>query len=417
MPGRGALFRASRGVLLLILGIIYAGFMAYGKVAPLLLNASYLAIAGCIAVCLFFDWSVSRNARSVAPYLLFATFYFVWALMVRPEAFIWVEGFKNYIKTLLVFGAMAIAVERWTLTTFARFVQLATIGNSAICVWEAVDPSVVMMIAQTREEGTTAFNVLRPAGLWSNPDEAAFAFVFSLLIARWAGRTLGLVGVVASLTGLFLGASRTGFALVVFCGAGYALLWLRENRVTSARLAALTGGLMLAGVVATLVAIQLDLANSWQVQRMLDFTESSRGVHAESRVEIAEAAVKLALEGSWHGHGLYAFGGGENPSIVEIGAHNIYLVIWGEAGPLTAVLYVFVLGVGIWSLFRTPMQPGDQLTLSLMWFCFLVIGLTWHNQFNSFMGMLYNAILWHLPSVLRIPDESPGAAEGEPAVP
>ena len=418
-PGVGPIFRVSRGALLLLLGVIYAGCIQFFiGISPVLLNGTYLVIIGCLAVCLFFDWSASRNAQSVAPYLLWVFGYFLWGMTaLSSDSNIFSEGVKMFIKNALVIGALAIAVEARTLRPFAQLVQLAVLGNFALCVWETANPELVRQIAYTREAGATAFNVLRPAGLWSNPDEAASAFIFSLLMARWAGGVLGWLGGFAAVAGIYLSASRTGAYLLAFCAVFQAWQWLRLHRIDSARIASVIAVLLLAGGTVAVVAKVLDFdpAEHWQLARFFDLTESTRDRGDTSRVEIAKSAVQAALDGPWYGHGLFTFQLHAQPgipTIIDPPAHNIFLAVWGEAGAFVGLTYLLILGFGIRRVFTTPMRPRDRATVLLMWLCYLIIGLTWHNQFTSFSGMIYIALLWHLPAVLKIPANAETHAAG-----
>ena len=409
-PDAGPFFRTSRGALLLLFGVIYAGCMQFFiTISPGLLYGTYVVILSCLAVCLLFDWSVSRHARSVAPYLLWMFCYFLWGMSAfSSDSTIFAEGVKVFIKNALLICALAIMLDRRTLRPFAQLVQLAVLGNFALCVWETADPQLVATIAYTREAGATAFNVLRPAGLWSNPDEAAFAFVFSLLMARWAGGPLGWLGRVAAVVGIYLSASRTGAYLLAVCALCHVGYWLRQHRIDSARVAGIFAALLLAGTAAVIAAhhFEFDPSEHWQLARFLDLTETTRDRGDISRTEIAKVAIQTALDGPWYGGGLFTFQFHAQPGIptlIDPPAHNIFIAVWGEAGPFLAVSYLLILGLGMRRVFQTPMLSADRLAVLLMWVCYLLIGLTWHNQFTSFSGLIYIGLLWHLPAVLKTP--------------
>lgn len=418
--GRGPVFRAARGVLLLLLVIIYAGcFEFFIRVSPALLYGTYFVIIGCVSVCLFFDWAVSRNLKSVAPYLLWMLFYFVWAMIaISSEATAVTEGMRMYIKNVLIICSLAFALDRRTLRSFARMLQIVVLGNFALGLYEVANPEVIVQIAQTREAGGTAFDVLRPAGLWSNPDEASTAFIFSLFMSRWAGGRLAWLGRLASVGGVFLSASRTGALLLVFCGTIFLIHWLRRHRLDSGRLTFICGTLLVVGATAFLAVNVLGFnpEDSWQVARMLDITESKHGAGDASRLYIAKHAAQVALVGPLNGYGLFTFQFHAQPSIptiVDPPAHNIYIVIWGEAGPFVWLTFLLLLAEGFRRIFRYPMGPADRLPLLLMWLCYLLIGFTWHNQFTAFSGMIYAALLWHLPTVVRNEDTEDGSRTAE----
>ena len=418
--GRGPVFRAARGVLLLLLVVIYGGcFEFFIRISPALLYGTYFVIIGCTSVCLLFDWTVSRNLKSVAPYLLWTLFYFVWAMIaISSEITAVSEGTRMYIKNILVICSLALAVDSYTLRPFARMLQVVIIGNFALGLYEVAHPEVIAQIADTREAGGTAFDVLRPAGLWSNPDEAGTAFIFSLFVSRWAGGRLAWFGRFASVGGVFLSASRTGALLLVFSGTIALIYWLRRHRIDSGRLTFICGALLVLGAAAFLAVniLGFNPEDSWQVARMLDISESKHGSGEASRLYIAKHATMVALNGPSYGYGLFTFQFHAQPlipTIVDPPAHNIYIVIWGEAGPLVWVTYLVLLAEGFRRIFRTPMIEADRLPLLLMWLCYLLIGFTWHNQFTAFSGMLYAGLLWHLPTLVRSEDTQDEAATAE----
>lgn len=421
----GPLFGGSRSLLMAVLAVIYGGAIQFFLTfSPALLYGTYVIITAGIAGCLFFHWHLLRHARSVAPYLVWTLLYFLWGTAASGDALVQSEAFKVYLKNLLVIGAVAVALERASLRTFARIVMIGAIGNFALCIYETIEPSVVADIAHAREADATAYNVLRPAGLWSNPDEAASAFLFALLMARWAGGTLGLLGRLSAIAGIYLGASRTGAYLLALCGAVHFWVWLRENGLSPGAVAKTTTVLALAAATTlTLFGLGfIDLSDSWQLSRILDITEETRDPDHVSRLEIARTALETAIRGGWHGHGLFAFQcEGTLPAALELPSHNIFLAVWGEAGPALGLTYLLLMAFGLSRVFRMPLTRRDRRTLGLMWACYLIISITWHNNFTSFSGMLYIGLLWHLPAVLQLTRRDPNAIDeqvlaGVPAV-
>jgi len=407
-PVAGPIFRTTRSALLLLFGIIYAGSLEFFiTFSPVLLYGTYVVIIACLAVCLAFDWSLTRNVRSVAPYLIWTLGYFIWGMIATSsEAIVTTEGLKLYIKNFLLISSLALALDRRNLKPFAQLIQVAAIANLGLCLWEAANPALIAQIAHTRQEGATAFDVLRPAGLWSNPDEAASSFIFALLLSRWAGFPLAWLGRLSAVVGIYLGASRTGAYLLVICGLAYAGYWLKGHRIDSARLAVLFAALLSVGAAAIAVAVHFDFdpAEHWKFARILDVTEGEHAPADGSRRDIAIMAIQTAIEGPWYGHGLFTFqmhAQESIPTAIDPPSHNIYLAVWGEAGPLVAITYLLILAAGLRRALVLPMLSADRIAVLLMWFCYLLIGLTWHNQFTAFSGMIYVALLWHLPAILQ----------------
>ncbi len=408
----GPLFRVARGTLLLLLAIIYAGSLDFFLLlSPVLLYGTYLVIMGCLFICFFYEWSVTRNLWSVAPYLIWLFGYFLWGMIVLSSVPIAAsEGTKSFIKNVLLIGALAVALDHRTLRPFARLIVLAMLANFALCLWEAATPGLNERIARIRDPDATAYDVLRPAGLWCNPDEAAFAFLFGLLMARWVGRPLAVIARLAAVVGIFLTVSRTGAYLLAVCGLGYAGHWLRTQRLDSTKLAIACAGCLFAGTGAVALALHFEYhpGDHWQLARFLDFSETSASASGGSRIDIARTAAQKALDGPWYGWGLFTFqlhAQPDIPAVLKPPAHNIYLTVWGETGAPLAITYLLVLGLGAARVLRTPMLASDRLAVGLMWFCYLVIGLTWHIQFTAFLGIIMVGLIWRLPDVLRRSDE------------
>ncbi|MDB6175433.1 MAG: hypothetical protein JWL59_4744 [Chthoniobacteraceae bacterium] len=398
------LLKASHGILLIYLAVIYAGCLQFFiTFSSALLYGTYLVIVGCLTISLFINWHVIRQLKSIVIYLIWIFAYLLWASLASADNVVFFEGVRLFIKNVLLISALAIALTYNTIRRFSGFVQLAVVGNCCLSVWEAFDPELVRAIALTRQEDATAFNVLRPAGLWSNPDEAAFAIIFALLLSRWASPRLAALGRIAGLTALILTASRTGTYLTVFC-----MLILAAERLRSLRPAYQL--LILASILPAIAAILLtvqglsvpDINEHGQISRIFDINESTRDPDAASRLEIAITAVTTALDHPWYGSGLFTFQcEGTFPAVLDVPSHNVYLTVWGEAGPVVFATYLFILAYGLFKSYLTLSPSRDCTTLMLMWICYLIIGITWHNQFTSFSGMLYISLLLHLHTVIH----------------
>ena len=157
----------------------------------------------------------------------------------------------------------------------------------------------------------------------------------------------------------------------------------------------------------------VDVSDQWHVRRIFDFAEKlDRGENEPTRLEIAQDTIERILERPWTGRGIYSFDPYQENSAVSIGVHNVFLMVWGETGIPGITTYLLVLAVGMRRLFHPQIAKSELLILLLMWMSYLVIGLTWHNQFTAFSGMLYVALLYHLPSVTQhYPTATPAASK------
>ena len=82
---------------------------------------------------------------------------------------------------------------------------------------------------------------------------------------------------------------------------------------------------------------------AYSTERLLDFSQQSSTVLDPSRGFLASTYLNKYLAGPWQGNGLFAFHG----SGLNFGAHDMYIMMLGESGPLVALLYVGVLVYGI----------------------------------------------------------------------
>ncbi len=312
------------------------------------------------------------------------------------------------VRHALLLSALIIGLtDLRSLTRFVYLVQVIVIINCGISLWETVDTRIVSDIAYTLNDNATAFNELRPAGLWSNPNQAAFAFLFALLLSYWSRGPIAWLGRTAAIVGLFLTASRSGVYLLLLSGALLLLFRFHTLHLTPGRMFVLTSSLALIICLGWAVSLisdfrSLDLADNWHLTRILDFSESDSG--QATRIDIANMAAAYALGGPWYGYGIFTFQGANSSvisSALSIGVHNIYLAVFGEVGILGLASYLLVLAYsGVVRVITNNASKHDKFVLFLMWLVYFLIGLVWHNQLSSFSGVIYIGLLIYLPSVM-----------------
>jgi O-antigen ligase len=297
-------------------------------------------------------------------------------------------------------------VDTRNITKLAQLMQVVAIANCIISIQETIDPSLISRIAYTLNSNATAFSDLRPAGLWSNPNEAAFAFLFALLISYWARGPLAWMGRFAAIIGIYLTVSRSGMYMMVLCGVSFLLFKLKSTSFTLGRM------IILINIFALIVGLclvlsyradplNIDVSGNWNTRRVLDFWENDS--REATRIDVAFVAAHYALNGPWHGYGIFAFQDvirAPFVSVIDVGAHNIYLTVFGETGVLGIFIYLFTLVVGVLYLFKARIHAEKRLIIALMWICYFLIGLVWHNQFTSHAGMIYVGLLYHLPWIM-----------------
>lgn len=399
-----------RNTLLVLLAFTFSGGVLFLiTVSPYLLYAYYAATLACAAICLWVDHRSVRNLRAVGPYLVWLGFFFAWGTLVSPDkGLVLPEALKAIGRDILILGAVAAALaSRRDMGRLVQLIQIAVIGNFAIALWEAFHPDLIATIAYTLAPDNTAFELGRPAGLWSNPNEAAFAYILALVASYWGRSVVVWAGRMAALAGIYLTASRSGFYIVSLLGV--VLLFYRlKPWLLKPRLAPLLlSGLALTGWFGLVLfdnwdSITANASANYSLGRVLDISESaSQAIGQESRLQVALTAARAALDAPWFGDGVFTFqgsiGGLSIASPLPYGAHNIYLAVWGEAGILGIVGYLGVLLIGIDRLFRLAMTSGERLAIGSLWLAYLIIGFVWHNQPTSSLAMLFVGLLYLLP--------------------
>ena len=409
-----------RWVALAFLALVYSGGLPFlAAVSPYLLYGGYAVLAACVCLCVLPRPVALNRVLCLRAYLLWILFYVVWG-----TAFSWdpglvlPEGGRVLVRNAFLTGAFVLTVgRRRHLAALARLIGLTAVVNFGICAYEALNPSLIEDLARVLNPDATAFNVFRPAGLWSNPNEAAFAFLFALLLSRWDRGLCAWLARLAALAGIYLTASRTGLYLVVGCGTLYGLFKLRALARDARRAAVVLNVAWVAGlglvVLLLVLPLQFDVSDNYITRRVLDYSEAStRGAGGESRAELAAQALDAALNGPWHGYGLFTFqdlAGSGVYSVTSTGTHNVYLAVFGEVGLVGLCVYLAVLGLGLLRLVTCRAVPEDLFPTALLWGSYLIIGVAWHNQLISLSGMIYVALLYHLPGLLGRPPLARGS--------
>jgi O-antigen ligase len=280
--------------------------------------------------------------------------------------------------------------------------------NLGISLWQFVNPQVLVSMANALEPGTTAFSAIRPAGLWINPNVAAFALILGLLMSGWARGLLAWAGRLAAVAALYLTASRSGLYIFLLCALIYLIFRVKPWKVRPALVPGIVAGVALLGALVLMVVdkppegLALNLEQGSTLSRVLDVTESATSaLGVETRGDVTLQAFQAALGAPWYGYGVFTFQGTSVTSLGSplpgVGAHNIYLAIWGETGPASLIIYLLVLGTGIRSMLKSALPEKERLLLALLWISYLIIGVVWHNQLTDLLGILYLGLLFQIP--------------------
>lgn len=217
-------------------------------------------------------------------------------------------------------------------TSFQRFRQLIYIQASSVAVIALV--SLIKGHSKPRLDGVLG-------GIYSNPNDLAFAIVLSLpfclaflLTAKSMGRRLlWVVGMLAMLAALFLTASRAGFIDLVISGA--VCLWhfgIRGKRPQLIVTAVLVSSVLLATAGGLLRARFMALTGDG-----VDPTVQSAYGSYEARKLLLKKALNGIKDHPLLGVGPHCFA---NYSGMWVEVHDAYLQIGVEAGIPALILYL-----------------------------------------------------------------------------
>lgn len=259
--------------------------------------------------------------------------------------------------------------------------------------------SAAMMITFTCIMVTTFIDVLYPgtfsnlnyraAGLFENPNEAAFGMIlFLAILLRWKEKTFNLhdvfFGTICGI-GVFFTFSRGGvilYLLIVF------LYWL--NLRSEERIAFIIKGIVflvcLAGVIVFLLPdyiSQLEILQSDSVR--LQWFSGDIGdafLTSDSRFELLYEYLLLIAASPFWGHG------SGYVSSMWLGPHNLYLARWTENGIFGLLSYLWLLAAVLLINKMNKNFQGVAVVLIIA-----VFGLTSHNVLENRAVLLMMAIL------------------------
>lgn len=398
---------AQRGLILLLSVAYGGGFLFLTTISPLLLYGFYLALIALIALRIESLDQLARDVRPLLPYLAWMTAFWCWGMLVSPfPNVVFGEVIRIVFRNVLFLLAVAVAVsDLRSERLFALLVQAAIFINYYLAQRQLNDPQFALDFARRLGEETYVANNVRPAGLWINPDEAAFALSFGLLfIARSRGVVVWLARA-AAIHGIYLSASRSGSYILVLFLAAYLLFSLSQKLLSFRRMALLVPALALIyaiwlGLYLTNNLPTYDVSQDFALSRILDHKESNADF---TRGDLTGAVYGLVLHAPWHGYGAMGLQDAQTSQLYfqsklpGLGAHNIFLAVWGETGVLGLAGYLLVLGLGMLQVLRTPMSPQRRMIAGLMWAGYVIRGLTWHSQMLSGVGIVIIGMMFCYP--------------------
>lgn len=404
------------------LALIFTGVLVWFGNRTLLVIYAYL---GCYVLGLFVlmykDRGFWRRIKSVHLFALFLTIYHVWGFLVLDDKTpVIYETVRSYIRSLLtVYTVAATLSGKKELRIFANFMQLGLILNALVSLMGYRYPFIYKLIVFDKQALADSENAGRFAGLYPNPNGAGYAFVTLMFISAWANNRLAVVSRCFGIVAIYLTFSRTSQYMMIFyvilsSSRRILLQWQAgDYKRVATTIAKMAAGV---GVVATLVFLNLEtLQNDPKFQRFQNISDKRRGY--SGRFGVLSDSLQAIGRNSWYGRGLFQFQTGISqirPG-VYVGAHNTYVMLWGEGGLWILFMYIAALAYATRRGWRMMANPDNRFYISLYLGYVWVVGATWHHLLSQLHGVMMVIFVYHLPSLFRAPKPKIQALPPPPA--
>ena len=392
--------------LALMVGVIFSGaeryFAGYSHAVHYIFDVVLVALA---FVVLARRGRASNGVRALVPYMTVLLLYVVWGIFVSRDPSDAIGPGLNLVilNALLLTSVAAATRDRRGIRRLAGIVQAAVLANLAISLFELTHPLYITQLARTLSPTATAFNSLRPAGLWANPNDAGVAMLFGFILSLYAPRPLAWAGRIGAIIGIFLTGSREAQYPLIACITLYFVARIASSRGTDLHrllrkaavviLASATGLGLLPGVARLAGA---DTVISYSVTRFLDFGQQMQTPEDPSRGATAIQYLDRYLGGPWQGNGLLTFQG----SNTVLGAHNMYIMVLGESGPIVLLLFLAALVYGLIRQAFVRLTLQDRVIHGLLWLVLISFAAISHNLFDSPFAILLAGVTFSIPDAL-----------------
>ena len=213
----------------------------------------------------------------------------------------------------------------------------------------------------------------RFTGTFADPNPAAVVCCYAVVLAfaflgNGRHRTVASLVLLLGSTATILTFSRAGLVtltIIFILFLRFSISRFRQKHAFFVRsaVAFVTG-------IAILAAVNQDyfLLTKVQTMRLLWFLDIFRISDAlpDVRLQLADIALWEIMESPFWGHGLLRFHYLEDAPVCRLrfvcGSHNVYLMLWGEAGIIPLTLFLLAIG----ALLRTSLALSEPLVASVV---------------------------------------------------
>lgn len=387
-------------------GVFWLAFDVDQAVSSLMLVASAYLVFRCGKLA---SLPLVLLIAALSAYLLLATIF------IGPQSNQDQQGslFISYSGTILLVWGMTGYVANLPhehRVQFLRFIRNALV-ISAASVW--LSPILYQYYVNLPLSASR-----RMGGFFANPNEAAYVSLLALAFTLYVPYPRALLNIAAALLAagaVVLTLSKTGMTTLVVVVAFFLMRRARGWSVFLLLLATLTILTItqdLRWLLTAIVEQPFVEFSSFEKVRILAVADILQGQINDETSTGRTFLWTLAFDRAWTnfplgsglGSGHYLTGGIFENDVWQ-GAHNVFLMMWVESGPLPPLLAFAAIATAVVRLFR-----GRSLPLELI--CILILGaqmLAGHTAFSTRYHNLILAVLLGLQATGARKTEEPGA--------
>jgi len=303
------------------------------------------------------------------------------------------NGLRYYLPSLLIFWVgvlgFSLLLKEYGLTKLIKLLRWIFLLNTIIIVFSYFTGNELIDIGG----GDGRF-----AGLLLNANRAGFSgamlLVSELYLLGSRSSKLSKFLIPLVLLGIFFTFSRTAFIMTILVAGLFLFEGVLGNKyATISRLGTLFGAAGFGAVLYFFVLNEfIEESILLQSTRIEEFSSFAKGeVTARTtggRSSLAEAGLERIYEKPIFGHGLHTFMKFDD---LGSGVHNQYLLIWGEAGIVALLAYVWYL-ISLWRGTKRRAGLSNFLVKGLV-ICLAFYSSTSHNMFGEKTVMLTLSLL------------------------
>jgi O-antigen ligase len=331
------------------------------------------------------------------------------ALLIRSFVY-------NYLITIICYKFTLFSAQRGELSRLINCVLIAFILSSLLTIFSIPIGFITLQFAH--QPDIVPFD--RMAGVFLNPNLAGFAGNITMSLGLGVlfrnegslGRAfLGFLGIAIGIIAIAASVSKTTIIIAILVLllsiVIYFATYKRMSRPTR-RLGNVFFGLLIYGVVQMGILLSVffsDLLPSQQrriEQIGLIMTGRADKSDTSNRADLANLGFEKISDRPLFGTGLGSFMhllDSASKTGDDVGIHNIYIRVWGEAGILPFAFFMLFWAVTGWQAFMIPI-PWIRMTAIALWFMFTISGLTSHDIFEfdlsgSSMGFMLAFFVVH----------------------